>query len=140
MRVRARFGKGAAKPRKAGEQSKHERAYEEHLLGRLGTDVAWFRYEAVNLKLADGAMYRPDFCVMLHDGTICMDEVKPGSRSKDGSVRTVIGDVSALKLKLADERFPFRFRLVSVIPVRGGKGGHEFVIEDVNPDEIAAAS
>lgn len=131
MRVRARFGKGAAaKPRKAGEQSKHERAYEDHLRSRLLHDVLWFAYEGVNLKLADGSYYKPDFCVMLADGTICMDEVKPGSINAKGELRTVIGDVSALKLKLADERFPFCFRLISVVK---GRQDWQFVVEDVNP-------
>jgi hypothetical protein len=64
-------------------------------------EVAWWKYEAITLKLADNTRYTPDFVVMLAGGEIEIHETKGGFIREDGW----------LKLKLAASLFPFRFLL-----------------------------
>lgn len=82
--------------------NKLEAAYAQHLdaLKHAGT-VAWWRYEAVGLRLADRTFYHPDFMVMMADGTLEAHETK-------GFMR----DDAAVKLKVAACAFPFVFKLV----------------------------
>lgn len=68
---------------------------------RLRGEVAWWRYEAITLKLADNTRYTPDFLVMLPDGVLEIHETKGGFIREDGW----------LKLKVAAALFPFRFFL-----------------------------
>ena len=62
--------------------------------------------EAVNLRLADGAFYKPDFLVQELDGTLSVVEVKGGKWLLD-SEKTVL-----LKAKMVAEKYPFRVRIV----------------------------
>ena len=66
---------------------------------RLRGEVAWWRYEAITLKLADNTRYTPDFLVLLPDGALEIHETKGGYIREDGW----------LKLKVAAALFPFRF-------------------------------
>lgn len=68
---------------------------------RLRGEVAWWRYEAITLKLADNTRYTPDFLVLLPDGVLEIHETKGGYIREDGW----------LKLKVAAALFPFRFFL-----------------------------
>lgn len=68
---------------------------------RLRGEVAWWRYEAITLKLADNTRYTPDFLVLLPDGALEIHETKGGYIREDGW----------LKLKVAAALFPFRFFL-----------------------------
>jgi hypothetical protein len=70
-------------------------------LRRRAGEVAWFKFEAIKLRLADLTFYTPDFFVMLPDGTLEVHEVKGG----------FIRDDAMVKLKIAAEQFPFRFIL-----------------------------
>lgn len=76
-----------------------EAGYAERL--GLDTNVVWFKFGAVTLKLADDCRYSPDFIVMLASGEIEMHEVK-GFRREDAMV----------KIRVAASVFPFRFVLV----------------------------
>jgi len=80
-----------------------ERKYADHLRKlQLAGQIHSFAFERHNLKLADKTYYRPDFEVMLPDGTIEFHEVK-GFMQEDANV----------KLKVAADQFPqFVFRLV----------------------------
>lgn len=73
-------------------------------------EVAWWKYEAVTLKLADSTRYTPDFMVMLADGRLEVHETKGGFIREDGW----------LKLKLAAEAFPFRFFLCQKMAKKAG--------------------
>ena len=68
---------------------------------RHAGEVAWWAYEAVQLRLADRCTYLPDFLVMLADGSIEVHEVKGGFARDDAIV----------KLKVAADLYPFTFRL-----------------------------
>lgn len=80
-----------------------ERRYADHLRNRqLAGEIFSFTFERHNLKLADKTYYKPDFEVMLPDGSIEFHEVK-GFMQEDANV----------KIKVAADQFPqFVFRLV----------------------------
>lgn len=80
-----------------------ERRYADHLrMLQLAGEIHSFAFERHNLKLADKTYYKPDFEVMLPDGTIEFHETK-GFMQEDANV----------KIKVAADQFPqFVFRLV----------------------------
>lgn len=131
MRVRGAYGKGGFKPRKAGERSAVEEAWDDQL--KANPEVVWYRYEGTKVRLADGTFYTPDFIVLGADGVLECHEVKQGRRQKDGqTLATVITDGAAVKLKVAAELYPFRFRLVTgcSLPKYAG-GGWQWQVEEV---------
>ena len=93
--------------RAPGVMNKLEAAYAI----KLETDrsmgvIQWFSFDAIKLRLADATFYTPDFLVMAADGTLEVREVK-GFWEDDARV----------KIKVAADKFPFRF--VAVTRVRG---------------------
>jgi hypothetical protein len=107
-----RFGKGRTARRAPGTMNRMEKAYSEVIIQRqrIG-EVEWWAYEGITLKLAPDTRYTPDFAVMLADGSIEFHEVK-GFMEDDAWV----------KLKVAAEKFPFRFVLVKALPKKAGGG------------------
>lgn len=97
---------------KAGTMNKTEQAYADHLewLRRMG-EVQWFAFEAMTLKLADDTRYTPDFIVMAACGQLEAHEVK-GFWKDDARV----------KIKVAAEKFPFRFIAVKAKAKKDGGG------------------
>lgn len=84
------------------EMNKTERAYSQHLeLLKASGDVLWWEFEAIRLRLADNTTYTPDFFVMASNGQLEVHEIKGYAM-----------DDSMVKLKVADEIFPFRFLLI----------------------------
>ena len=73
--------------------------------------IARFYFERLTLKLADDTRYTPDFCVILPDGEIRIDEVK-GFMEDDAWV----------KFKVAADLFPFAFRLARKRAKKDGGG------------------
>lgn len=96
----------------ADDMNSLERRYADHLRNRqLAGEIHSFAYERHNLKLADKTYYKPDFEVMLPDGTIEFHEVK-GFMQEDANV----------KIKVAADQFPqFVFRLVQWNRLTGWK-------------------
>lgn len=94
---------------KAGQMNKTEAEYAQYLeaLKACG-EVLWWKFDSVNLRLADNLHYRVDFLVMKSDGALQGHEVKGGHAFDD----------SIAKLKLAGELYPWPFYLV-----RKQKGG-----------------
>ena len=91
--------------------NKTEQAYSLHLEAqRQAGDVLWWAFECLKLRLADATFYSPDFIVMLSDGSIEAHEVK-GHWQDDARV----------KIKVAAETFPFRFKAFK----KKGNGGTE---------------
>lgn len=86
-------------------KSRWEGQYYEHLreLQHRG-DVAWFKYEGLKLRLADGSYYTPDFPQVLADGTVVIDEVKGHWR-----------EAARVRFKSAIEQYPFVFREVRLV-------------------------
>ncbi len=90
---------------KTGAMNKTEEAYAAHLEAlKAAGQVAWYLFEAVKLRLGDNCFYSPDFAVMRADGAMEMHEVK-GFWADDARV----------KIKVAAERFPFRFVAIRAI-------------------------
>lgn len=110
------FGKGR---RKQGHMNRLESSYAQHLelLKRSG-EILNYWYESVKLRLADKTFYTPDFFVMKNDCSLEMHETK-GFMMDDANV----------KLKVANELYPFKFVLVKKV-----KG--QFVFETVGNKEL----
>lgn len=100
---------------KTGQMNKTEQAYADHLslLQRAG-ELLWFRFEGVKLRLADNTFYSPDFAVMAADSVVEMHEVK-GFWTDDARV----------KIKVAADQYPFRFKAFKVRAKRDGGGWSE---------------
>jgi len=87
-------------------------------LGRLKagqmnkTEIAWYRFEGIKLRLADNTFYTPDFAVMLANGQLEMHEVKGGCWTDDARVKT----------KVAADQYPFRIIGVTKLPAKAGGG------------------
>lgn len=87
---------------KSGRMNKLEAAYARTLEERRAAgEIDWFIFESLKLKLADKTFYTPDFAVMLSDGQIEIHEVK-GFWEDDARV----------KIKVAAEKFPFKFKAI----------------------------
>jgi hypothetical protein len=93
-----------------GRMNKTEAAYAGELeIRRLAGEIAWYRFEAIKLRLAAKTFYTPDFLVVLADGEVQFHEVKGFWR-----------DDARVKIKVAAEQFPFVF-----IAIHKTKGGWE---------------
>ncbi len=91
--------RGRRARRAPGEMNKLEAKYAEHLESqRMLGEVAEWHYEAIKLRLAPKTFYDTDFLVMLPDGELQIHEVK-GFWEDDARV----------KIKVAADKFPFRF-------------------------------
>jgi hypothetical protein len=77
-------------------------AIQQEAYRRSGEIFSW-AFGKVTLKLADDTRYTPDFMVIESDGSIRFDEVKGFWR-----------DDAKVKIKVAAEQFPFRFRSVQL--------------------------
>jgi hypothetical protein len=97
---------------RTGAMNKTEAAYGQHLelLKRAG-EIHWYGFEAVKLRLADNTFYTPDFAVIAKDGVLEMHEVK-GFWEDDARV----------KIKVAADKFPFRFVAMKVEAKKRGGG------------------
>lgn len=95
--------------------NKTEEAYAAYLEGRkiLG-EVLWFAFEGVTFKLGEACRYTPDFIVMTGAGFLECHECK-GFWADDAKV----------KIKLAAEKFPFRFVAVKRRAKKDGGGWEE---------------
>jgi len=102
---------------KSGQKNDTEEAYGQMLESekRCGT-VAWYAFEGITFKLAEGLRYTPDYIVMLSDGTMEAHEVKGFWR-----------DDAKAKIKMASALFPFRFLAVRKQAKKDGGG---WTIED----------
>jgi hypothetical protein len=101
--------------RVAGQMNRTEAAYSELLEARrlAGEIRAWW-FEAVTLKLAHDCRYTPDFLVQLADGALECHECKGFWR-----------DDARVKIKVAADKFPFRFVAVKKLRKKDGGGWQE---------------
>ena len=106
--------------RTRGEMNRTESAYAELL--RVDPTVHRFWFEPFSLRLSNpaagrGAMYSPDFLVLMTDGVTFVDDVKSGGLDDNAAI---------VRIKTAAEAFPlWRFRLVSPRKKKDG-GGFEW--------------
>lgn len=95
-----------------GQMNKTEAAYSKVLEARQQAgEVAWFKFEATKLRLADNTFYSPDFTVMLASGELQQHEVK-GFMHDDANV----------KIKVAASLYPFRFFVIRTRAKKDGGG------------------
>lgn len=95
--------RGRTVAKDAAGMNKLEARYAFHLeMCKQRGEVLWFLFEPFNLRLAERTYYRPDFAVMLADGTLEVHEVK-GFWEDDARV----------KVKVAAAKFPFVFRAIT---------------------------
>lgn len=102
---------------KTGEMNKGEGEYARHLetLKAAGL-VLWWKFEGLKLRLADSTFYTPDFAVMAGDGVLECHEVK-GFWQDDARV----------KIKVAADLYPFRFKAMKAKAKKHGGGWSEEV-------------
>lgn len=107
-----RTGRGRTGARKPGEMNLLEAAYAADLeLKRVAGAILWYAFDSIKLRLADNTFYTPDFLVMRADGEIELHEVK-GHWEDDARV----------KIKVAADKYPFRFIAVTKLPKKHGGG------------------
>lgn len=95
-----------------GTLNKTEQAYATRLeLLKAGGKVLWYGFEAIKLRLADNTFYTPDFAVLAEDGVMELHEVK-GFWTDDARV----------KIKVAADKFPFRFMAMKARSQKSGGG------------------
>jgi len=100
---------------KPGTLNKTEQAYTTHLANlQYAGFVLWYRFEGLKLRLADKTFYTPDFAVLSCDGTLECHEVK-GFWEDDARV----------KIKVAADLYPFRFKALKPIAQKRGGGWEE---------------
>ena len=108
--ITRRRGRGCR--RTPGQMNGTEKLYAETLeQRRRAGEIAEYLYESVKLRLADNTFYTPDFFVMLPDGTIEFHEVKGFWELH-----------SRVKIKVAADKYPFRFIAVKKRAKRDGGG------------------
>lgn len=92
--------RGRGVRRSPGEMNKLEAKYAERLkeMVYIG-EIAWFAFDALKLRLAQKTFYEPDFLVIAASGDVEIHEVK-GFWEDDARV----------KIKVAAEKYPFRFK------------------------------
>lgn len=109
------FARG--KRRAPGTMNKTEAAYAAHLEGlKILEQIVWYVFEAITFKLAKDCRYTPDFLVMLPTGLLEVHEVK-----------AFWADDARVKIKVAAEKFPFRF---VAIRKRAKKDGGGWAVEE----------
>lgn len=87
---------------KSGVMNKTERRYSEHLESRkMRGEILWYKFDCINLRLAEKTFYKPDFFVMTSDNELQVHEVK-GHWEDDALV----------KIKVASDMYPFLFKSV----------------------------
>lgn len=100
---RTEYGLGSTKPAKYASKLESEYATLLELLKKAG-EILWYEYEAVKLRLGDGAYYTPDFLVMLPDKTLECHEVKGHWR-----------EAARVRIKVAAGSKPFRFKAITKV-------------------------
>jgi hypothetical protein len=99
---------------KSGEMNKTETAYDLELKRQLLCgDILWYKFEGITLKLADNTRYTPDFAVLNKNSEMEMHEVK--------GARAIFQDDAKVKVKVANEVYPFVFKVI--YPLAKNKGG-----------------
>lgn len=110
---------------KSGQMNKTEQAYAAHLeLRKAAGEVLWYRFEGLKLRLADNTFYTPDFVVLAADYALECHEVK-----------SFWMDDARVKIKVAAELYPFRFKALKPRAKKHGGGYDEerFFVEEEQP-------
>lgn len=111
--------------RTPGKMNKLEESYSKELeRRRLAGEIHAWAFEPMNFRLAHRCYYKPDFMVIMADGTVEFHEAK-GHFEEQSKVRT----------KVVAEKHPwFVFRLVRRLPKKQG-GGFDIAVIGPFPDD-----
>ncbi|MGS2743584.1 hypothetical protein ACU6TU_08305 [Halomonas sp. LS-001] len=102
---------------KAGQMNKTEAAYAQYLeMRKRAGDIQWYRFDGIKLRLADKTFLTVDFAVMAEDGVMELHDTK-------GSPR-IFTDDARVKMKVAAELYPFRFKVAYPQAKKHGGGWH----------------
>ena len=97
---------------KSGKMNNTEKAYAQYLeMKRREGEISYYSFDNINLRLADNTFYKPDFLVMRSDGQLEIHEVK-GHWTDDALV----------KIKVAADKFPFKFIAIMKQTKKNGGG------------------
>lgn len=97
---------------KTGQMNKTEERYAAYLeLLKHAGEILWWRFEGIKLRLADNTFYTPDFAVLAADSVMEIHEVK-GFWEDDARV----------KIKVAADQYPFRFKAIKAEAQKRGGG------------------
>lgn len=111
-----------------GAMNKTEAAYSLVLqVKKAAGDVLEFWFEGLTLKLGPDCRYTPDFVVQRADGSLELHEVKAGIVESD-KVKPLWKDDSAVKVRTAADKFPFRFLVVFQAPDAHGGDWREIEV------------
>ena len=113
------------KIRKARGMNQWEMLYAQEELEprRLIGEIQWYGFEAMKIRLADGAYYTPDFAVLESSGALWFAEIKGFAR-----------EAAVVRFKVAAETTPFEFRMYRKKKIAEG-GGWELMMRRNVPDE-----
>jgi hypothetical protein len=99
-------------PPRARKMNKLESAYAQLLeLERLSGVWQWWAYEPIKFRLAAGAWYTPDFCMIDERDCLVIHETKGHWR-----------EAALVRIKVAAELYPFQF-----VAVTRPKGGGDWI-------------
>jgi hypothetical protein len=100
--------------KRRGVMNKWETAFAAEVLEprKLSGEIAGYWYEAIRVRLANGAWFCPDFMLFFPDRHVEFFEVK-------GFLR----EAASLRIKFAAEIFPFKFTMC----YRNKRGGWRYV-------------
>ena len=120
-RIRSKAGR-AGKCYRRGEMNKTEQAYAEYLdRTQWAGEILEWKFERIRFILAPKTTYTPDFYVIDKDGFMEFHEVK-GCMEEDANV----------KLKTANDIFPFKFKLVKQSTKKAQReGADEWIIKEL---------
>lgn len=90
---------------KSGVMNKLETKYSEHLESlKIAGEILWWKFDCINLRLADNTHYRPDFLVLTKSFALECHETK-GYWTDDAKV----------KIKVATSIYPFAFKAIQLL-------------------------
>jgi hypothetical protein len=103
--------RGRAVRREPGRMNGWEKRYSLLLEQQMRAgEIQYFRFDSLKLRLAPKTFYDTDFLVVTRSGEVEVHEVK-GHWEDDARV----------KVKVAAEMFPFRFKAITLDPKTGWK-------------------
>jgi hypothetical protein len=104
-----------------GTMNQTEARYAEKLEAeRVAGRVAWWKFEAIRLKLAPNTFLTVDFFVMYADGRLEAIDVK--------GAKAIVQDDAKAKAKIAADMYPWPFKFAYPRKVKDGGGWDEEVI------------
>ena len=106
------FAQGRLKP---GQMNETEKLYASDLeLQQAAGAILWWRFQGLKLRLADNTFYTPDFNVIARDAVMECHEIK-----------SFWQDDARVKIKVAADLYPFRFRAFTKRSKKSGGGWEE---------------